>query len=158
VRAVALALLVGACGGGPFEGASALPANELPSGRVVAELRPAQCVDRSGKAVARPATQIRVLVREDDKPLLIEQRPGYDALVVHNAFADGTSLVFQAISEPSDGEPALHEYRVEWPAARAGSLSSARAFSASFRAGGAFTAKAERLTLRCKLVSMEPTG
>ncbi len=149
------ALLLTACGNGALEGASAVPVGELPSGRVVSNLEPSDCVDRSGKPVPRPATKIRVLVREDGKPLLIEQRPGYDALVVDNSFSEQQSLVFQAISEPDDAEPALHEYRLEWPAARAGRLASAATFEATFEAGGGFKAQAAELSLSCKLVPLE---
>jgi hypothetical protein len=152
MRALTLALMLSACGGGPLEGASAVPASELPSGRVVSNLEPSDCVDHDGKPVARPATKIRVLVREDGKPLLIEQRPGYDALVVHNSFAQGGSLVFQAISEPDDADPALHEYRLSWPAAQSGQLGNAALFEATFHAGGSFEARATALSVSCKLL------
>jgi len=144
-------LLLPACGNGALEGASAVPSSKVPSGRVVSNLEPSDCVDQSGKPVARPATAIRVLVREDGTPLLIEQRPGYDALVVHNSFSEGQSLVFQAISSPDDAEPALHEYRLDWPAARAGRLGSALYFEATFQPGGGFRAQATNLSLSCKL-------
>jgi hypothetical protein len=154
MRSTALLLLLPACGSAGLEGASAMPASELPSGRVVSNLEPSDCVDRGGKPVARPATKIRVLVREDGKPLLIEQRPGYDALVVHNSFSEGSSLVFQAISEPEDAEPALHEYRLSWPAAQSGQLGNAALFEATFHAGGSFKAQATALSLSCKLLPM----
>jgi hypothetical protein len=151
LRTIVLGLLVAACGNGVLEGANAVPPSELPSGKVLAELVPTGCVDRSGKAVTRPATQIRVLVREDGTPLLIEQRPGYDALVVHNAFSDGRSMVFQAISTPDDADPALHEYRVDWPGVGAGSLENALLFEATFHTGGSFRATATERSLHCKL-------
>ena len=154
MRRWATLLLLPACGNGALEGASAVPAREVPSGRVVSNLEPSDCVDHDGKPVARPATKIRVLVREDGKPLLIEQRPGYDALVVHNSFADGGSLVFQAISEPDDADPALHEYRLSWPAAQSGQLGNAALFEATFHAGGSFKAQATELALSCKLLPL----
>lgn len=156
MRWPAVALLLAACGNGVLEGASAVPSSELPSGRVVSTLAPSDCVDRGGRPVSRPATSIRVLVREDGEPVLIEERPGYDALVVHNAFRDGPSLVFQVISEPDDASPALHEYRVDWPAAHGGRLSSAALFEATFHAGGTFKAQATELALTCTLAPPGP--
>ncbi|HEV8246185.1 MAG TPA: hypothetical protein VGP93_10475 [Polyangiaceae bacterium] len=106
--------------------------------------------------MTRPATRISVLLRDDSRPLLIEERPGYDALVVHNAFQAGNALVFQAISEPDDADPALHEYRVDWPEARGGQLVNAGAFEVTVQVGGGFRARASQLSLSCKLQREEP--
>jgi hypothetical protein len=151
MRALLCLLLLPACGGGVLEGADAVPEHQMPSGRVVSELSPTDCVDQKGQAVARPATRIRVVMQGDGKPLLVEQRPGYDALVVHNAFSDGQYLVFQAISTPDDADPALHEYRLRWPSASGGQLADAEYFEATFYAGGSFKAVARMFALTCKL-------
>ncbi len=149
---LATLLALSSCGGSILDGADAVPAGERPSGQALGSFTPADCVDGAGKAVARPATRITLLKREDGRLLLVEDRPGYDSLVVHNSFQQAPDLVFQAISEPDDGPPALHEYRVAWPGAQSGMLANAAYFSATMYAGGSFRARADKLSVSCKLI------
>ncbi len=155
-RASIFALGLMSCGGSVLDGADAMPANERPSGQTLAIFTPRDCVDVAGKPVPRPATRISLLQREDAHVLLLEERPGYDSLVIHNVFQERGALVFQAISEPDDADPALHEYRIEWPGARSGQLTNAGLFSATMYAGGTFRAQAEQLSVACKLIREQP--
>jgi hypothetical protein len=48
----------------------------------------------------------------DGRLVLVERRPGYDSLVVDNAWAHDDTRVFQLAFKRASGGPYLREYRV----------------------------------------------
>jgi len=149
---LALSALLFGCGGEVLQGADAVPPRDVPKQRVLAVFTPEQCVDGSTRAAVSPATEITLLAREDGKLLLVEARPGYDSLVVHNAFETARSLTFQAIATPEDADPALREFQIDWPSAASGKLTSSLAFEIGEAGDRGFRASISSAALLCKLV------
>lgn len=140
------------CGGEVLQGADAVPPNEVPRRRVLAVFTPTECVDAASLPTGAPPTEISLIAREDGALLLVEARPGYDSLVVYNAFTAPSTLTFQAISTPDDEEPALREFRFDWPSAASGRLTASPSFEIGEANDGRFRAAATTPALLCNLV------
>ena len=118
----ALGGLLAGCSGPALQGADAVLVNELPRGTPVARYTPANCKNARGEPAPAPvmAVERRSLAR--GREILIELRPGYDAIVVTNAERQGSDSVFRFTSDDDSGPAVLHELRVPVEPAAAGRL------------------------------------
>ena len=107
-----LAVVCASCGGSPqLRGGSTLAAGSASSGVAIDAWAPKDCRDAKGASAER-ASRIELVKLPGGARVLVEQRQGYDSLVVRNSFVEGAEVVYQVIIKPADGQLALHEFRL----------------------------------------------
>lgn len=147
------AALVLACGGDPVRGGSTADGRAVRPGKLVATLAPHSCRDARGGAFAWGERSTVSVFESSEKGsqkrrLLMEQVPGFDALVVKNVFVDGGDQVFQVVTESDRGSPLLREFRLRRDGG--GRLTVARAFTLTKQSEG-FRGRYQRPIMVCEL-------
>jgi hypothetical protein len=151
-----LALALSACGGSPLQGGNAELPEDAPRGRLALRMLPTNCRDGAGQPTPPVPTRIEVVQLANDQTVVLERRPGYDVLVVTNAFRDQEALVFQAVMKPTSApdRDMLREFRL-WQ--DGGVLRVADRWQSEDLPGRRFKATFSRPILQCAL-TIEATG
>jgi hypothetical protein len=121
-RWAAFGALLAACGGAELEGARAVDPSELPRDEPLARYTPAACKNARGEPVPAPKSDVERVALGRGREVLVEIRPGYDAVVVTNAHVEGNDWVFQFRTDDTSGPSILHELRVPRAEAAPGRL------------------------------------
>jgi hypothetical protein len=153
VLAVAVVLL--GCGSRAVRGAAVLPAGQEPTAVWVVAYTPAGCADYSG-APAEYRAQLFLIQSTGGRRLLVEARSGYDSLVIHNSYVDGSELVFQVALERL-----LREIRVPTDGAGRGWMVFSRSWAEQELPDGGWRATPKDAVLTCALEprpAAAPTG
>ncbi len=149
---VLLSVALAACGGDPIRGGKTGESRVARQGRDVATFVPTKCVDaRGAPSPVVERSRLTLVQRRDEKLVLVEETPGFDALLVDNSFEDGGGRVFQVITESNDGVPLLREFRLA--KSGAGKLAVARDWSSTSLRGGGFRASYRQAILSCALTA-----
>jgi hypothetical protein len=156
-RAIAVALVaIGCSGSAELRGGSTVAAGTKPAGVAVGAWLTKDCRDAKGASAER-ATQVYLVQRSDGRRELVEQRPGYDSLVVQNSFIDGAEVVYQVSIKPEDGSIALHEFRLP-SAGGPGRLSVSRRWKQVDSSEHRFRGYVEAAILTCSLSASPAEG
>jgi hypothetical protein len=147
---IAVAVAAVACSSPSIHGAATARSNAEPAGRVVADYGVRACRDARG-APAELSLSVHLVEFSPDAVALIVRRPGYDSLVVQNAFTQGHEWVFQAQSRASSGEPLLFDARLRAPDWQSGRLAYAREFRERRLERERFQAYFDRPVVACSL-------
>jgi hypothetical protein len=107
-----LGLALVACSGAEIDGARAVDPSEVPRGKPLARYSPDNCKNARGEPVPAPACEVARLALGRGLEVLVEIRPGYDAVVVTNSHTEGEDRVFQFRTDDASGPDILHELRV----------------------------------------------
>ncbi len=117
---------------------------------MLGDYRVRACKDSRG-APAELSLSAHLVAFSPDAPALIVRRPGYDSLIVQNAFTQDEEWVFQAQSRATSGEPLLFDVRLRAPDWQSGRLAYARDFRERRLERGRFQAYFDRPVLACSL-------
>lgn len=128
-------------------GATASPAR-VPLEKRSARYRAVDCRDSAGKPFAH-RSEISVGTDAEGARVLIHSVPGYDALVVRNAFRDRGEEVHQAIVGGGDGRPVLMDYRLG--ASGDGRMAAARRFAELEAPASSLRARVVSPSFACRL-------
>ena len=143
--------LAAACGGAEIRGGHGTSEAALRRTTKVLSFVPEDCRDAHEAPTLTRSARVEIVRLASGEAALVEYRPGYDALVILNSFIDGNVQVFQAIIEPGDGDPLLHEFRIPEPATAAGEVRVSDRFSEEPLSSGGFRARGQGLVSRCAL-------
>jgi len=108
---VVLALLALGCRGPSLTGATAVLPDAVPRTDATMELVPADCRDSAG-APAGSAVRYRVVSGEDGREVLIEERAGYDSIVIHRRLERTDAVVFEFSGESNAGPELRRTIRI----------------------------------------------
>jgi hypothetical protein len=139
-----------ACSSPSIKGAQSARASAEPAGRVTAQYAARGCVDAGG-APADVTLTLALVEFPTEHWALIVRRPGYDSLVIDNAFSQNGEWVFQAQSRPASGKPVLFDVRLRAPDWERGRLAYARQFRERRLPADQFQAYFDAPVLRCSL-------
>jgi hypothetical protein len=154
---VGVAVAGAACGGLTMRGAESVKAGREPVGKKLVEYRPTECKDASGTPVAR-TTSIYLVEDVSGRRLLVELTPGYDSLVVKNAFLDRGEVAFQAVLKSKGGRMMLHDFRLPNDFASAGRMAVAPSWREVKLDGGGFRGYFQQPALTCSLALLGADG
>jgi hypothetical protein len=144
-----------ACSGLRMRGADSVKAGSEPPGDQLAMYQPSACQDASG-AVAQRNTTIRLVQLASGNRVLIELTPGYDSLVVNNAFVDRGEISFQAVIKAQNGRMMLHDFRVPNDLNGPGRMSVTSSWREEKLEGGGFRGTYDRPLMTCALALAGP--
>jgi hypothetical protein len=148
LRASAAILVVLAAGcDRPLTGGTLVPSNRVPTGVLVASYAPASCTDGSERTAPRVFDHLR---DTRGASMLVERASSAEWMVITNAFADGGSMVFQAIQENSQPR-VVWEYRVPAEGVGNGTFRASSSFTLEAQPGGPFRATLHSDVSRCIL-------
>jgi hypothetical protein len=105
-------LVVSACNSARIAGGRVVESGTEPAGLAAGAWTPSDCRDARGEPSAFGAGVVEVKRLSDGRFVLVETRPDYDSLVVHNSFVRGRERVFQLALKTSGSAPYLREYRL----------------------------------------------
>lgn len=144
-----------ACSGLRMRGADSVKAGSEPPGDQLAMYQPSSCQDASGATTQRNTT-IQLVQLASGNRVLIELTPGYDSLVVSNAFVDRGEIAFQAVIKAQNGRMMLHDFRVPNDLNGPGRLSVTSTWQEEKLEGGGFRGSYERSIMTCQLALAGP--
>jgi hypothetical protein len=145
-----LAVVGVACGGLTMRGAESVKPGREPVGKKLVEYRPAECKDASGTPANRN-TSIYLVEDVAGRRLMVELTPGYDSLVVKNAFLDRGEVAFQAVLKSKTGRMMLHDFRFPNDFGSAGRMAVAQSWREVGLEGGGFRGYFDQPLMTCAL-------
>lgn len=155
LRLPALAALLGGCGGASLQGAIVIePGREL-EGESGTWLSPADCRDARGATAPAPAVRVARVALSDGREALLEQRAGYDTVLITNSHDETSGRVFEYVSDDGHQGKVLHVLRMT-PTLPGARLELASDFRTENLAQG-FRGVPRGITLSCALVPA-PSG
>ncbi len=110
VRAAGLLLVVG-CSSAGIDGGHTEPAAPHALDRI-AEYAVSDCRDARGEPVAAPPCRVSRVRLGSGRDALVEERPGYDTLVLDQARAEGKNWVFALTLGDGSGGRVMHELSI----------------------------------------------
>jgi hypothetical protein len=150
-----LSVCVAACTGLTMRGADSVKPGGEPPGDKLAMYQPSGCQDATG-TVAQRNTTIELVQLASGNRVLIELTPGYDSLVVRNAFVDRGEIAFQAVLKSKNGRMMLHDFRVPNDLNGPGRMSVASSWKEEKIQGGGFRGYFDKSIMTCALALAGP--
>jgi hypothetical protein len=140
-----------------MRGADSVKPGREPVGKKLVEYRPTDCKNAGGTAAMRN-TSIYLVEDAGGRRLLVEQTPGYDSLVVKNAFLDRGEVAFQAVLKSKNGRMMLHDFRLPNDFSGAGRMAVAPSWREVGLSGGGFRGYFDQPSMTCALTLTGPGG
>jgi hypothetical protein len=110
VSAAGLLLVLG-CSSAGIDGGRTEPARPRALRRI-AEYAVSECRDARGKPVAAPPCRVSRVRLENGRDVLVEERAGYDTLVLDEARAEDKSWIFALTLGDGSGGRVMHELSI----------------------------------------------
>jgi hypothetical protein len=145
-----VATLAVACAEPGLRGANSVDRGDEPRTTRRDRLVPSACHDADGKPAAAPALFVVRGELPDGREIVLEERLGYDAVVIGNAYFDGSTRVYEYVADAKGAGAVLHTLRfpVRLDAAE---LEDSDTFELQ-ESGNTFRGVARKVALSCQLV------